>query len=69
MKPILILSSFLVVMSFGFAQKVSPRAKSSDSLNAIPFINTIEQSLNLFLLGGSAPPIPPTLNRPGGLRV
>lgn len=48
MKPILILSSFLFVMSFGFAQKVSPRAKSSDSLNAIPFINTIEQSLNLF---------------------
>jgi membrane-bound lytic murein transglycosylase D len=48
MKSILILSSFLVVTSFGFAQKVSPRAKSSDSLNAIPFINTIEQSLNLF---------------------
>ena len=48
MKPILILSSFLFVMSFGFAQKVSPRAKSSDSLNAIPFINTIEQSLKLF---------------------
>ena len=48
MKSILILSSFLVVTSFGFAQKVSARAKSSDSLNAIPFINTIEQSLNLF---------------------
>jgi hypothetical protein len=48
MKSILILSSFLVVTSFGYAQKVSPRAKSSDSLNAIPFINTIEQSLNLF---------------------
>ncbi len=48
MKPILILSSFLFVLSFGFAQKVSPRSKSSDSLNAIPFINTIEQSLNLF---------------------
>jgi membrane-bound lytic murein transglycosylase D len=48
MKKRLSILLFLFVSLVSFSQRTSPLSKPSDSLNPIAFINTVQQSLNLF---------------------